>query len=133
MWQPSVRPACSQENIVTVARQQAKIARIEQEIQEAQAAQAQHLEPVFTSTEGQELTGQVPQTGLQQQHLQNDVKRNSKILIEANRQPAAVQTHLRSEPSLQPQFTPDAPHIDAQMTDAPKSAGDQAAEQSMWL
>ena len=104
-----------------MARQQAKIARIEQEIQEAQAAQ--HLETVLASTHAQESTKQVAQTAdsaLQQQHEPSGVK---------SRTPSAsAQMCVRPEHSLQPQIT-----ADAHMTDALNSAGDQVANQSMWF
>lgn len=109
-----------------MARQQAKIARIEQEIQEAQAAQ--HLEPGLASTPSPESTKQVMQTAksaLQQQHLPSGFKSHSPS--------AAAQAFVQSEHSLQPQLTADAPHLDVQMTDASNSAGDQTANQSMWL
>lgn len=109
-----------------MARQQAKIARIEQELQEAKAAQ--HLEAVLASTPSQQSTKQVTQTAesaLQQQQSPSGVKSHGPS--------AATQTLVQSEHSLQPRLTADAPHLDVQMTDAPNSAGDQTANQSMWL
>ena len=103
-----------------MARQQATIARIEQEIQEAQAAQ--HLENVLASTQTQESTKQVLQTAesvLQQQRLSSGVKAHT---------PPAAQTRVQPEHGLQPQLT-----ADEQMTDAHNSAGDQAGSQSIWL
>lgn len=106
---------------MVVARQRATIARIEQEIQEAQAAQ--HLENVLASTQTQESTKQVLQTAesvLQQQRLSSGVK--------AHTPSPAAQTRVQPEHSLQPQLT-----ADEQMTDAHNSAGDQAGSQSIWL
>ena len=67
----------AQENIVTLARQQAKIAKLEQEIKEAKAAHDLEL----AGTAGTELQQQAAQTDnsmRQQQNLQGDVREGSR-------------------------------------------------------
>lgn len=104
-----------------MAQQQAKIARIEQEIQEAQAGQC--LDSVPASTKAQESIRQITpaaESALQQQHLQSHLTAHSPS--------ATAQTHVQSEHNSQPQLT-----ASMQNTDVSDNARDDAAHQSMWL
>ncbi|KAL3158504.1 hypothetical protein ABBQ38_010736 [Trebouxia sp. C0009 RCD-2024] len=130
---PDFRQAV-QDNIVTLARQQAKIAKLEQEIKEAKAAN--NLELASTAgTEPQQLAQQAAQTGdsmLQQQILQGHVSNGSRPSLEAH-SPSPAHMHVEPEHSLRPHTMPDLPHPDVHMTDAPSTTSHEAAEQSMWL
>lgn len=127
--------ACPQENIVTLARQQAKIYKIEQEIREAKAAQKLELANT-ASTKPPHLTGQAIQTRQsvqQQQDLRDDVRDSSRLSLEVHSPSVAAHMHAEAENSLQSQVTPDPPYPDIEMTDALNNTSREAAQQSMWL
>ncbi|KAL3160197.1 hypothetical protein ABBQ32_010958 [Trebouxia sp. C0010 RCD-2024] len=123
-----------EDNIVTLARQQAKIAKLEQEIREAKAAH--DLELASTAgTEPQQLTQQAAQTAnsmLQQQNLADHVRHSSRPSAEAHG-PATAHMHVEPEHNLQRHTTPDFPHPDVHMTDAPSTITQPAPQQCMWL
>ena len=118
--------AYAQENIVTMAQQQAKIARIEQEIQEAQAGQC--LDSVPASTE-EEFAGQITQAAAQAAALSESQQKHLQNHLCAHSPSAAAQTPVRSEHNSQPRLS----QVSVQKTDASDNARDGAAHQSMWL
>ena len=123
--------ACAQENIVTLARQQARIARIEQDIKEAK--EARHIEPLLASNKDQHMAQQ------DTDHLQNILKPHQAQNVAAGFPTPSVQVPSASasvqgqtDRHLQHQPKPHSPQPDTEMISNGSHAKEEAA-QSMWL
>lgn len=123
-----------EENTLTIARQQAKIDRLDQEIEEAKISSHQ-LDPMATGKAGEFLAGQAsainhdPPQYIQAAGLQRDAfdQHHASTRATSGNSPQSQATSL-SHDSLNCSSLPDAV-----MTDASGASGAVASEQSVWL
>ncbi len=120
---------CLQENILTIARQQAKIDRLDQEIEEAKTSSHQ-LEPMSTGKAGQvSAINHNPPEFVQAAGLQRDAsdQHHAPTTVTRGNSQQTQATNLSHDNLSQSSLS------DVVMTDASDASKDTASQHSVWL
>ena len=122
----------AQENIVVLARQQGKIARLRQEIQEAESLHQQQPEPPMKAAQKQQLSVMPAMHADQMQlsHLQTHNNVSQAALLNQGPQ---VQQQRHHGAQTTPQLQAHQPAPDVVMTDSHNEPQCDSNQDSMWL